>query len=533
MTIPRSVAEVLDEHVTLECEGIDRMYLNLYVPGLQHVMGVVGFLRVHRGATFASSALLQPISQAFVEQIRRFVDQESVDLVDFRKGQRKDDIAKAYLERFDAEEGVLFVGRAQEKATVFRTEKRRNPQTGKSYPWIVRATAMVNHFYFYVVDDDFGPMFIKFGTYFPYTGKVLINGHEYLKRQLTKEGIGFEALDNGVLSCDDPQRMQAICDSLDERRIDAVVRKWLARLPHPYTPEDRAAGYRYDLSVLQAEFSLTQVLDRPLTGRVFFEQVIRDNLDVGRPDRVALIFDRQVRTRGKHPTPGVFRTRVITQGVTPSLHVDYKHSRIKQYHKEGRALRTETTINDAGDFKIGKRLHNLPVLREVGFSANRRLLDVQRTSCDPTIGQDVFASVTRPNTVGGQRVAALRFDDPRVLALFHALVVFRLLPHGFANRDLRQLVAPLLGIDPSLMTPGMMTYNLRRLRLHGLIERISGSHRYQTTPLGLRVALFFLQSHNRLIRPGLTDTFNIGPPAPASLQAAFQRLETAIDRYAA
>ena len=103
-------------------------------------------------------------------------------------------------------------------------------------------------------------------------------------------------------------------------------------VPHPFSPADRAAGYRYDISILQAEFSVTQMLDRPVSGRVFFEQVIRDNLDIGRPDQVALIFDRRLMRRGKFATPGRFRTRVITSGVIPSLHVDYKHTRIKQYH---------------------------------------------------------------------------------------------------------------------------------------------------------------------------------------------------------
>jgi hypothetical protein len=136
--------------------------------------------------------------------------------------------------------------------------------------------------------------------------------------------------------------LQRLRDGLDDKKIDRLLRRWLARLPHPFDRKDRAAGYRYRLSILQAEFALTQVLDRPVTGRVFFEQVIRENLDIGRPGQVQLIFNRRVTRR----TPGSFRTRVISEGVTPSLHVDYKRSRIKQYHKEGQALRTETTVND-------------------------------------------------------------------------------------------------------------------------------------------------------------------------------------------
>src|SRR5262250_3128917 len=254
-----------------------------------------------------------------------------------------------------------------------RTERRRDKRTGATYPWIVQSTAMVNHYYFYCVDEDFGPFFLKFCSYFPYNAKLCINGHEYLKRQLAKWGVGFEALDNGIKSCADPALLQRLADGLSAEKIDRLLRKWLRRLPHPFPARDRAAGYRYQLSILQAEFSLTQVLDQPVTGRVFFEEVIRENLDIGRPTQVSLVFDRRLTRR----TPGKFRTRVITDGVVPSLHIDYKKTRIKQYHKEGEALRTETTINNTRDFYIGKSLRNLPALRKIGFQPNRRLLETE------------------------------------------------------------------------------------------------------------------------------------------------------------
>jgi hypothetical protein len=213
---------------------------------------------------------------------------------------------------------VLFIGRAQERTAVFRTEKRRNHATGATYPWIVRTSAMVNHFYIYAVDADFGPFFVKFCSYFPYNAKLCINGNEWAKRQAAKTGLVFEPLDNGFAACDRPERLQRICDRLGPAQIDRLLRKWLGRLPHPFTAADRRAGYRYDISVLQAEFSLTQMLDRPLLGRVFFEEVVRENIDIGRPDRVSLIFDRRLIGRGRHPTPSRFRTRVFTDGVTPS-----------------------------------------------------------------------------------------------------------------------------------------------------------------------------------------------------------------------
>ncbi len=342
---------------------------------------------------------------------------------------------------------------------------------------------MVNQFYVHCVDEDFGAFFLKFSSYFPYGGKLLVNGHHYAQARAAKAGIGFTALDNGFAACDDVPALQSISDSLDEDKIDALARKWLDILPSPYSPADQDAGYRYDISVLQAEFSLTQVLDKPVSGRIFFDQVIADNLAIGRPDQVGLIFDRKIVRKGPRATPGRFRTRVITDGVTPSLHVDYKNSKIKQYHKLGKAIRTETTINDARDFGIGKRLTNLPALRQIGFTANRRLLGAQTLSHDPITGAGALAQVTDPViTPSGTRVAGLRLTDPRSMALLHVLCVFRLLPNGFTNAVVRHHLAPLLGTTPDLMTSGQITYDLRRLRLHGLIERIPHTFRYHPDP---------------------------------------------------
>jgi hypothetical protein len=320
--------------------------------------------------------------------------------------------------------------------------------------------------------------------------------------------------------------MQRLADGLSAEKIECLARKWLRTLPHPFPARDRRAGYRHQLSILQAEFSLTQVLDRPQSGRAFFEQVIRENVDLGRPDQVQLIFDRRVTRR----TPGRFRTRVLTDGVIPSLRIDYKHSSIKQYHKEGRGIRTETTMNDTRDFGIGKRLQNLPQLRQVGFAANRRLLSVQRLSHDCCIGEDAFARIHRPVAVQGQRAPALRFGEPRVLALLSALVVFRLLPRGFSNPELREHLAPLLGLHPSQFSSGKMTYDLRRLRLHGLIQPVPHTHRYQVTDFGFRAATFLTRSYARLLRPGLAAIHPRDPPAPSRLRAAFRRLDDAIDR---
>ena len=415
MTLPRSAADVLSGHVVFELECIDRIYCNLYVPKLQRDLGVVGFIREHLGKPVASTAVLAARTEAFYAEIKAFAARNGIPVVEFASGQRKDDVMRERLAQFLAAgrtEGVVFIGRAQEKVSVWATTRRRDAE-GNSYPWIVRDSRVVTQWYFYCYDSSAGPFFLKYCGYFPYNAKLCCNGNEYAKAMAARAGIGFTALDNGFAAVDDVAAVQAICDSFDETVIWDLAAKWMAMLPCPFTADDAAAGYRYEVSVLQAEFSLTQVLDKPLTGRIFFEQVIRDNLDIGRPDQVGLIFARRIIRKGPRATPGRFRTRVITEGVVPTLHIDYKHSKIKQYHKLGKALRTETTINDAATSASANGSTTCPRCGQPGFTATRRMLDVEKLSHDPADGQAAIRQHHRPLiTATGTRVAGLRLGDP-------------------------------------------------------------------------------------------------------------------------
>jgi hypothetical protein len=534
MKLSKSVAELQREHVVLELECIDRMYLNAYVPQLTSEAGVAGFVRGHLGYRFASTKQVAEMTEAFVQSIMQFGLDHQIDLVRFKKGQRKDNVMRARLHAFKKkhQEGVLFIGVAQEKARVPRTVRKAFGDGG-TIPWIDYSSANVNFYYFYCLDEDFGPFFIKFCSYFPYTAKLCINGHEYLKCQLDRRGIEYEALDNGISWCEDLVAAKRICDRFDQQKIEAFFRKWLRRLPHPFSAQDRRAGYRYDLSILQAEFSLTQIWDQAVSGRCFFEEIIRENIDLGRPEQVQLIFSRKMNK--STVADGRCRTRLITEGVIPSLHIYYKSTHSKQYHKAAKrraGLRTETTVNNTYDFGIGRRLCNLPALRQIGFGANRRILEVEKLAHDCNIGQQSFQQLQRPADVEGQHVSALRFGDPRVQALFAVLVIFSLQPRGFRNRDLRPLLAQALGLGSQQITQAKMSYDLRRLRLHRLIERIAGTHRYQLTRLGRRTALFYSRTFNHVLRPGLSQIAHPNlPPDSSNLAAAFHNLQVQLTNY--
>jgi hypothetical protein len=420
-------------------------------------------------------------------------------------------------------EGVVVIGVAQEKMRAFKAHKRSGPQGGVTFDFS-RQSVAVNHYYFYVQDPEWGPAFLKFGTYLPYPIKLCLNGHEWVKQQLRRQHVRFESLDNGFLHCADAAALQATCDALGPSDVQAFFDRWTSRLPAPLTATDRAAGYTHRLALQQVEVSLTQVFARPVQGRHFFEAVIRDNLDLGRPDRVGLLFPHRITRRTPPPAWG-YRTRVITDGVEPSLHIEYKSSHVKQYFKEQRALRTETTINNPTDFYVAKAVPNLSHLRDLGDQVNRKLLEVERVSHQCVLTQEALDRLQCPTLEAGQRTAALRFGDPRVMAVCQALTGFTHLPRGFRNRDLRPQVEALLG---RAYSAAQMTYDLRRLRLKGLIHRIPKTHRYTATTYGLKVAFFYAKLYLRILRPEWTALLPTNDQLPRPLRAALDALDVQI-----
>ena len=413
-----NVHELIRDHVTLSIRCLDRLYLHAYMPKLQTSGGLCYFLRDHLGHPIPSPALFAPMLDRFVWAIKTYATRQDIPLITFERTQRKDDVVAEYRRRRPMDDGVVVVGVAQEKMRAFKAHKRSGPQGGVTFDFS-RQSVAVNHYYFYVQDPDWGPAFLKFGTY---------------------------------------------------------------------------------------------------------EAVIRENLDLGRPDRVGLLFPHRI-TRKTRPPAWGYRTRVITDGVEPSLHIEYKSSHVKQYFKEQRALRTETTINNPTDFDVAKAVPNLTHLRDLGDQVNRKLLEVERVSHQCVLSQDALDRLQRPTLEAGQRTSALRFGDPRVMALFQAITGFAHLPRGFRNRDLRPRVEALLGRPYST---SQMTYDLRRLRLKGVIYRIPQTHRYIATSYGLKVAFFSAKLYLRILRPEWPALLPAGDHLPRPLRAALDTLDAQI-----
>jgi len=345
--------------------------------------------------------------------------------------------------------------------------------------------------------------------------------YEWAKRQARRARIGFTALANGFATCVHPDRLQGVCDQFGPADVQEFFDRWITSIPTPFTEADRAAGFWWELSMRQVEVSRTLVFDDPRRARAFFESLVADNVGIGRPHEIAMVFARPLRRPTKHP----YRTRVFGPGTDVKIDFAYKHSRVKQYLKEGRALRIETVINKPSDIDVLARLEHLPELVTKAREVNRRLLMIERAGQGCAIGSALFERIHQPYAREGQRTGALRFGDPRAMALAGALCCVVHAVTGVTNQSLRGLVAGLLGHDYST---NQMTYDLRRLRLHGIIERIPHTHTYRLTQEGIRVAVFYTKLHRQLLGPLLEANH---PPAPIDVRHALATIDHAINDY--
>jgi hypothetical protein len=512
-----TVATLLAEHVSFRCTSVDRIGVRGYIRGLQYEGGVVKFL-VNRGNTIPSPAALNRNHERLVSELDALVATSGVPVVRFGRGESKEDIARPYQDAALAagRGGLVLVGKAQERTSSWRgfvddSHAGHRP----NHPHIAwrRQSSVPDHWYFYFADAEWGPAFIKLCSYAPYPLWCCANGHEWAKRQLAKAGIGFEALDNGLRTVEDPGAARRICARLSAGHVRDLLRRMMTVMPDPLTTEDRRAGFDWSFSIAQLEVSDTAVFDQPRRARAWFEAAIGCHLDLGRPERVSLVVNRRIGSRGRNKTPGRFATEVITRDVAPQLQIHYKSSKAKAYLKEGRALRVETTVNNAADFAVHKTLtaDNWRALRHVGADTNARFLaalgEGQLDLPDPA----TLEGVVLPSVHHGQRAPGLRFGEPRTMALLSSVAAFAHVIGGLTNKSLRAQMAALWQPD---YTSAQASYDLRRLRLKGFTERIEGTNTYRITAHGQRIATFFTHLAARVVVPALSDLAALARPRP-------------------
>lgn len=520
MRRPVTLTDILEGHAVLDIDCLDRIYLNGYVPALQSSGQLVGFLN-NRGYPIPSPAALGRNREAFIRAVDSYAEANGIEVIRFGKGERKLDRVRRLLEAAEAEgvSKVVAIGKAQEEQWVYGCTEKEAPN---GIPWsdYYRTVRRVGVVYYYIWDERVGPAFIKVCSHAPYPVKVWANGHEIVKRSAARSGLQVSALTNGFASCDDPAALQDLADQVQPGTLQVLFERWMSRLPLPLSADDRAKNYWWQLSMRQIEYSRTIVFDDPRRVRAFFELLLADNLHLGRPEHIEVIFNRKVTAK----TPGNFGVRLLNRGDQVTMNLPFKHSRIKIYLKQDRALRVETVVNDPGDLGCLRGIAHLEELSAKARDRNARLMDAVRVGQGSgCLASPVFARIAQPTrTADGRRAPAMRFGDPRVQALAGSLTMLIFTIVGITNASLRAAMSALLGVPYSMNQAG---YDLARLRVNGLIKRVEHTNTYTLTPDGQRFALFYSKLHDQVLFP------LIAADQPLAAPPELKRALGVIDRH--
>ena len=503
----------------------DRVILSGSITHLQRPGSVIWFLKNRRQAPNLTRAYFASIARDYQGWVEDFAHQQGLDILQPVPDTRREDYLEPYYQQLQGQPGIAAILKCREPERLAVSYARQGHKVEVTRRW-------VNLYYFYLQDPQAGRMFVRICPYFPFNISVWMNGHEWLAKQLQREGIGFRQSDNCFLECDDPQRLQALSDAWSPQDIRGVVDGWLARLLPFFSDAERQQGYRHQLYMSQMEYCHNLLFDKQAALERLFNRLMDLNRDLGQPRKLAIIFGRS----RFHPDTRTGETVLkVSQLRTPVISTGFKKTFIKQYVKDRVALRTETTSYQLKkDLSVNKNLNNLEQARKVLAQNNDRYLQVQQDVLETYVDRGQLERLRQPSvSPRGRRTPGLRVDDPRLLAVLHALVCFVNLVGKGCFRTAQLLADVRQALRAPAYRLSQLRYDLGKLRGKGLVVRLPGSQNYQLTSEGGRLAVLYLKLAERVYGP---LTAGIGEPVagdvelPRHRRGKSDRLYVAVDQ---
>ncbi|GAC1540178.1 MAG: hypothetical protein NVS2B4_19780 [Ramlibacter sp.] len=486
------------QSIRFQYSCFDRMLLNAIVQPMQQPPRIVGFLDKCRQVPSVTKAYFRDVSDDYHRFVGRLAAEQRVPIVEPPKGVRREDWVEPFYQRLGSRFGIAVILKSRENARI--AVSYATPSGGNRVEVLAR---FVWQYYFYLRDQDWGRMFVRIPTYFPFNARVYVNQHEWLARRLQQEGIFFRKTANAFVQCSDPERLQQLADGMTPTDLEVPIQRWLRQLVPFYASADpnRVSDLVYRLFFSQVEYCTNLMFkERAAIDRIA-ERLLDLNRCIGRPDKLSTIFGHRI-TRTYR---GTLKTQIADHHLgNPVIRSQYKDSSIKQYLRDLRLFRTEATSYNTRELGVGKSIHNLPQLRRAMNGINDRYLAIQQDVLETYVDRGQLARLRQPTiTASGRRTPGLRLDDPRLLAVMQALTCFMHITHGgrFRTRDLHQRAAEALGLTTTTYRLSQLRYDLAKLRAKGLVVKVPKTQTYRLTSQGLRICVLFLKLAQRVYAP--------------------------------
>ena len=519
----------------------DRIVLNGYIERLQRPENLVYFFHNVVGIACIEPAVLEQRTNAYKAWVRRVTDELGIPVLAAPpappKGVHKEDFVQPFYRRLKESEGVACVLTSMEQGRTFVSYTPRwTPASGDgNYRLIKACRKRFLHYYWYVLDPIMGPMSIRVASYFPFNVTCYLNGHSFVAQELMRAGVGFRKADNAFLGVADVAALQAAADRLSAALLQRRCAYWVRRLVPTFSPAERAAlapGYRY--SMAQMELATDLVFKRSAPLKALFQRACELGVLVGGAERTTHLFGRRINRRYQGKLQTVLDQR---EAGHPVLRWYYETSFAKQYTRGDRhgdrILRNETCSNDTRHFGVGRRLQNLPLLREKLAATNERCLALQAELLASTVDTGQLAALAQPTVVGQRRIPGLKLHDDRVMRVLETLLHPAAFAPDWTTRELHTRILARHQLAEADYRLSQLRYDLGKLRAKGLVERVGKSRRYRLTPLGLKLGVLLVKLRMRLLGPLatlVTTPSTRRPPLHHNpVDAAFRDVDTALD----
>jgi hypothetical protein len=524
----------------------DRIVLNGYIERLQRPETLIHFFHDVVGIACLEPAVLEQRTNAYKAWVRRVTDELGIPVMPAPpappRGVRKEHFVLPFYRRLKGTEGIACVLTSLEQGRTFvsYTPRYTPPSGDANYRLIKACRKQFLHYYFYALDPVMGPMSVRVASYFPFNVTLYFNGHSFVAQELERAGIRFRKADNAFVGVADVDALQAAAHRLSAAVLQRRCTHWVRRLVPVFSPVEREAlqpGYRY--SMAQMEWATDLVFKRSAPLKALFQRACELGVLVGGAERTTQLFGRRIDRRYQGKLQTVLDQR---EAGHPVLRWYYQSSFAKNYTRgdqhSDRILRAETCSNDTRHFGVGRRLQNLPLLRDKLAATNERTLALQAELLASTVDTGQLASLAKPTLVGQRRVPGVKLHDDRVIRLLETLLHPGAFATDWTTRELHARVLARHRLADNDYRLSQLRYDLAKLRAKGLVQRLGRTRRYRLTPPGAKLGTLLVKLRARLLGPLATlatDTSGAHQPSlhRNSVDAAFHEVDTALDHLCA
>ncbi len=518
----------------------DRIVIQGYLPLLTREEHIVHFFRDVHGIYPITKEALRARTTAYQQWVEAFARNHRIPIEwpDTKalkaKGLKKEDYVRPYYARLERQQrfGVYFIFKSMEQGPTFLSRMPKFPTEDPDYRILKRTRTRYTHYYFYIRDEVLGPLVVCVGSFLPFQTTYYLNGHHFMEGELRRQGVRFRKDDNAFLWVADPHALQAAADRLSAPIIRKRLEYWTRIVGPTFSKQDRAAvclGREYSLN--QIEYARNFVFRRHFPIHQIFERSCELGVFRLTADQITQLFGvrKHKRLRGKLHSMlekvdhGHHVLRVYCKGLVARL-----------YEKCSTFLRVEICVNRMKDLGLNKGLEQLDALRQTLIAATDRLAGFEAELLNVHVDFPLFQRLALPIAAGRTTIPGIKIHDTRLMRLLEVLLHGGPQLGGWRTAQIHAAILTAFGLTAERYSLTQLRYDVRKLKAHGLLERIGRTYAYRLTEKGIRIGAMFILFHKRVCGPLANSLFHHRPedrsPQPAKIERAYHQADTAIQR---